>query len=126
MFEAAPDGTQKPILDSTALSIEVPANKGVSLSGTFDASWEQAAVIYVDGTMINEQIGSFNRPRFVLIGRKNTKQTVTVAGWHKRSPPSGGHPWVASRGKKVNETLKFDDSAGDEDFNDMLIKFAIE
>jgi hypothetical protein len=125
-----PDGNQKPILDSTVQSFEVPANKGAYLYGSFDAAWEQAAVIYVDGvngapTM--SQIGNYNRPTFMVVGRKDTKQTVTIAGWHKRSGPDGQNPWNASRGKREgNLILAYDDSGYDGDFNDMRIKVVID
>ena len=126
MFDKDPDNIQRPILDSTAQSFEVPANKGAYLHGSFNASWEQAAIVYADGARVG-QIGSYNRPTFLVVGKKPTKQTVTIAGWHKRGGPNGSLPWNASRGRKAgNIVIGFDDSGDDGDFNDCIVKVVID
>lgn len=128
MFDNDPDGTEKPILNSTVQSFELPAGSGAELSGSINGNWEQAAVVYVDGAAQEKQIGnSTGRDLYMQIAKKSVAQAVTVVGWHKRGGPDPGKPWVASRGMKGGSLfIAFDDSVDDGDFDDLRIKVDID
>jgi hypothetical protein len=127
IFDFDPDGKQNVTLESTVQTIQIPAGKGAFLSASFDAAFEQAVVLFVNGNRRPEELGSFNRPTFTVIGEQGAQQTLAVVGWHKRGGPDGSLPWVPSRGRiEGNFVAAFDDSAEDGDFNDCRVKVLID
>lgn len=121
---AAPDGSNQPINNLTIQSFRIPAYAITLLWGSGTAAWEQAVVIGIDGVRRAEQLGTFRRPNFLSIGEASRGRTLTLAGWHKRSGPDGAQPWHASRGRTIGEVASWDDSGGDNDFNDYLVRVA--
>ena len=118
----APDGASLPINNLTIQSFNIPAYATVLLWGWANASWEQAVVIGVDGVRQPQQLGSYDRPGFISIGPVDHPRTLTLAGWHKRSGPDGSQPWHASRGKTLGDVAGWDDSGGDQDFDDFRVR----
>ena len=94
------------------------------LYASFDTAWEQAAVIYIDGERYEHQMGSYVlRPHALTIHKKDTPFELTIVGWHKRSDPNAGLPWVASKGQRISPVVfAWDDSADDDDYRDLRIK----
>lgn len=119
---AAPDGSNQPINNLTVCSFEIPAYAITLLWGWANAAWEQAVVIGVDGVRHAEQLGTYPPRNLVTIGEADHPRTLTLAGWHKRGGPDGGKPWNASRGKTVGDVASWDDSGGDNDFNDYSVR----
>lgn len=118
----APDGTTQPINNLTIQSFSVPAYASILLWGWANAAWEQAIVIGINGVRNSEQLGTFHRPGFISIGPASHSRILTLAGWHKRSGPDSSQPWHPSRGKTANDLASWDDSGGDNDFNDYLVR----
>ena len=119
-----PEGNVSGIFPDSPLSLLVPAGYNVHLYGSFDSSWEQAIVIYIDGQRYDHQIGSFIlRPKVVTIPKREEGYELTLVAWHKRSDPNPDLPWVASRGQRVGPVVfAWDDSAEDGDYRDARVK----
>ena len=119
-----PEGNASLLADPSALSLIIPLDRTVYLYATFDTTWEQAVVIYINGERYPDQLGSFVlRPSFLTLPPQSAEYELTLVGWHKRSTPNPDLPWVASRGKRLGPIVfAWDDSAGDEDYRDTRIK----
>lgn len=115
----APDGTNQPVNNLTLQFIGtlLPFSTAIIQAGG-RSDWEQAGVIYVNGIRQVKLIGNFHHPNMFSLGERDFPQEIAVAGWHKRSGPAGGKPWVASRGRVQGGVAGWDDSFGDQDFND--------
>jgi len=110
--------------DSSALSLSIPQGVNVHLDGSFDSAWEQAVVIFINGQRYENQLGSYIlRQQALLLPALPEPYELTLVGWHKRSGPNAGLPWVASRGRRIGPVVfAWDDSAEDEDYRDIRIK----
>jgi hypothetical protein len=119
-----PEGNHSVLSDFSALSLTIPAEQNVHLYASFDSSWEQAVVLYVDGERYENQLGSYIlRPSVLTIPKRESGYELTLVAWHKRSNPNASLPWVASRGQRVGPVVfAWDDSAEDGDFRDVRIK----
>ena len=119
-----PEGNASLLSENSALSLSVPAEQNVHLYASFDTAWEQAVVIYIDGTRYENQLGSYIlRPSVLIIPKRETGYELTLVAWHKRSNPNASLPWVASRGQRIGPVVfAWDDSAGDGDYRDVRIK----
>ena len=119
-----PEGNVSGIFPDSPLSLMVPAGHNVHLYGSFDSSWEQAVVVYIDGQRYDHQIGSFVlRPKTMTIPQREEGYELTLVAWHKRSDPNPDLPWVASRGQRVGPVMfAWDDSAEDGDYRDARVK----
>ena len=119
-----PEGIPSVLSDTSALSLIIPAERSVFLYASFDGSWEQALVIYLNGERFENQIGSFVlRQSVLVIPPQPAEYQLTLVGWHKRSNANPDLPWVASRGRRIGPVVfAWDDSADDEDYRDMRIK----
>ncbi|WP_437090252.1 hypothetical protein [Streptomyces sp. enrichment culture] len=127
----APDGSHQ-VLNSTTVQHVCTVRRFSSaiIWARVNADWEQAGVVYVNGIRQPRTIGNYRHDGSVTIGEKDIEQKVAIAGWHKRSGPDSGKPWVASHGRlrarrMVPEFLvavaEWDDSwdAGVGDFDDL-------
>jgi len=119
----APDGTNQPVNTQTVqhLGTLLPFSTAVIFAGG-QASWEQAGVVYINDVRQPTLIGSHHHPRMFSLGERTFSQHIMVAGWHKQSPPAGGRPWVASRGRLQAGVAGWDDSGGDQDFEDLTAR----
>jgi hypothetical protein len=120
-----PDGKSRPINNLIAQYLTVPAYATAFLSGFSNAAWEQAVVVYIDGNRQGTQMGTFNRTGLMWLSTKDRSQQVMVAGWHKRSGPDAEQPWQASRGRTLGNVASWDDSGGDNDFNDYRVELVV-
>jgi len=101
-----PEGNVSGIFPDSPLSLVIPAGYSVHLFGSFDSSWEQAIVVYIDGQRYDHQIGSFIlRPKVVSIPKREESYELTLVAWHKRSDPNPDLPWVASRGQRIGPVV---------------------
>jgi hypothetical protein len=119
----APDGTNQPVNTQTVqhLGTLLPFSTAVIFAGG-QASWEQAGVVYINDVRQPTLIGSHHHPKMFSLGERTFSQHIMVAGWHKQSPPAGGRPWVASRGRLQAGVAGWDDSGGDADFEDLTAR----
>jgi hypothetical protein len=115
----APDGANRPVNNLTLqfLGTLRPFSTAIIQVGG-DGDWEQAGVVYINGIRQAQLIGNYHHPRIFSLGERTFNQEVAVAGWHKRSRPDAGQPWNASRGRVLAGSAGWDDSGGDNDFND--------
>src|ERR1700683_1950373 len=51
-----PEGNESTLHPTTALSLIIPAEQEVLLYASFDGSWEQAAVLYLNGQRFENQL----------------------------------------------------------------------
>jgi hypothetical protein len=123
-----PEGNESVLYPTSALSLIIPAERHVYLYASFDGSWEQAVVIYVNGERFDGQLGSFIlRSNYLAVPRQPADYELTLVGWHKRSSPNASLPWIASRGRRFGPVvLAWDDSAEDEDYRDTRIKLVTD
>lgn len=119
----APDGSNQPVNTQTVqhLGTLLPFSTAVIFAGG-QANWEQAGVVYINDVRQPTLIGSHHHPRMFSLGERTFSQHIMVAGWHKQSPPAGGRPWVASRGRLQAGVAGWDDSGGDADFEDFTAR----
>jgi hypothetical protein len=119
-----PEGNPSALCDNSALSLVIPAEQNVHLYASFDAAWEQAVVVYIDGARHENQLGSYVlRPSALTIPKRDAPYELTLVAWHKRSNPNAALPWVASRGRRMGAVVfAWDDSAEDGDYRDARIK----
>ena len=119
-----PEGNASVLSDYSALSLTIPAEQNVHLYASFDTSWEQAVVLYINGERYENQLGSYIlRPSVLTIPKKDADYELTLVAWHKRSNPNATLPWLASRGQRIGPVVfAWDDSAGDGDYRDVRIK----
>ncbi len=120
-----PDGKSQPINNLTVQYLTVPRFAIAYLSGSSNAAWEQAVVVYIDGNRQGTQIGTFDRTNLMWLSMKDQFQQVMLAGWHKRSGPNDEQPWQASRGRTLGNVASWDDSGGDNDFNDYRVELVV-
>jgi hypothetical protein len=123
-----PNGNESILHPTSVLSLIIPADCGVYLYASFDAAWEQAVVLHINGERFENQIGSFIlRPSFLALPKQPTGYELALVGWHKRSAPDAALPWVASRGRRIGPVVfAWDDSAEDEDYRDIRIKLVTD
>lgn len=119
-----PEGNASVLTENSALSLTIPADLSVHLYASFDSSWEQAVVVYIDGERVDGQLGSYIlRPSVLTIPKREAAYDLTLVAWHKRSDANASLPWVASRGQRIGPVVfAWDDSAGDGDYRDVRIK----
>ena len=119
-----PEGNASLLSDTSALSLSIPAEQSVHLYASFDAAWEQAVVIFINGERYESQLGSYIlRPSVLTIPKQDAPYELTLVGWHKRSNANATLPWVASRGQRIGPVVfAWDDSADDGDYRDTRIK----
>ncbi len=119
-----PEGNASLISDNSTLSLSIPAGQNVHLYASFDSAWEQAVVIYIDGTRFENQLGSYIlRPSVLSIPKQESAYELALVAWHKRSNPNASLPWIASRGQRIGPVVfAWDDSADDGDYRDVRIK----
>jgi len=119
-----PEGNPSVLSDDSALSLLIPAEHNVHLYASFDAAWEQAVVIYINGLRYENQLGSYVlRPSALIIPKRDAPYELTLVAWHKRSNPNAALPWIASRGRRIGAVVfAWDDSAEDGDYRDTRIK----
>src|SRR5215203_6710442 len=119
----APDGASQPLNTQTVqhLGTLLPFSTAVIFAGG-QSNWEQAGVVYINDFRQPTLIGSHHHPRMFSLGERTFSQHIMVAGWHKQSPPAGGRPWVASRGRLQAGVAGWDDSGGDADFEDFTAR----
>jgi hypothetical protein len=118
-----PEGNVSGIFPDSGISLSIPAGFNVHLFASFESSWEQAVVIFIDGERYNHQLGSFIRPVVLTVPKREEAYELTLVGWHKRSDPNPDLPWVASRGQRIGPVVfAWDDSAEDGDYRDIRIK----
>jgi len=119
-----PEGNASMLSDYSALSVTIPAEQNVHLYASFDAAWEQAVVLYLNGERYPEQLGSYVlRPSVLTIPKRDASYELTMVAWHKRSNANPALPWVASRGQRIGPVVfAWDDSADDGDYRDVRIK----
>jgi len=119
-----PEGNASALFNDSALSLTIPAEQSVHLYASFDAAWEQAVVLHIDGHRYEYQLGSYVlRPNVLTIPRQDAPYELTMVAWHKRSNANPALPWVASRGQRVGPVVfAWDDSADDGDYRDVRIK----
>ena len=119
-----PEGNASVLSENSALSLLIPAEQNVHLYASFDAAWEQAVVVYLNGVRYENQLGSFVlRPNALIIAKQDAAYELTLVAWHKRSDANAALPWVASRGQRIGPVVfAWDDSADDGDYRDTRIK----
>ena len=119
-----PEGNVSILSENSALSLSIPADQNVHLYASFDSAWEQAVVLYLNGHRYENQLGSYIlRPNNMVVPKQASDYELVLVGWHKRSSPNAGLPWVASRGQRIGPVVfAWDDSADDNDFRDTRIK----
>ena len=119
-----PEGNPSVLIENSALSLTIPGDLNVHLYASFDAAWEQAVVLYIDGERYENQLGNYIlRPSVLSIPKRDLAYELTLVAWHKRSNPNASLPWVASRGQRIGPVVfAWDDSAGDGDYRDVRIK----
>jgi hypothetical protein len=119
-----PEGNASLLSENSALSLSIPADQNVHLYASFDSAWEQAVVIYINGSRYENQLGSYIlRPSVLTIPKQEAGFELTLVAWHKRSNPNAGLPWIASRGQRIGPVVfAWDDSAEDGDYRDVRIK----
>jgi hypothetical protein len=119
-----PEGNVSSLADNSSLSLIIPAEQNVHLYASFDAAWEQAVVIYINGQRYEHQLGSYVlRPDVLTIPRQDAPYELSLVAWHKRSNADSTLPWVASRGQRIGPVVfAWDDSAEDGDYRDTRIK----
>lgn len=119
-----PEGNASVLSDYSALSLTIQAEQNVHLYASFDAAWEQAVVLFINGERYEYQLGSYIlRPTVLTIPKQAAPYELTLVGWHKRSNPNAALPWVASRGQQIGPVVfAWDDSAEDGDYRDTRIK----
>ena len=119
-----PEGRESVLAADSALSLSIPSEQNVHLYASFDGSWEQAVVLYINGERFDAQMGSYIlRPSVLTIPKREFAYELTLVAWHKRSNPNASLPWVASRGQRVGPVVfAWDDSAEDGDYRDVRIK----
>jgi len=121
MFDLhAPDGASEPVNTQTVQypGTLLPFSTAIIWAGG-NAAWEQAGVVYINGIRQAQLIGNYDHSNMFFLGERAFNQEIAVAGWHKRSGPDGGQPWVASRGRVQAGMAGWDDSGGDADFDDL-------
>ena len=120
---SAPDGSSQPINNLTIQHLgTLPAFSLGILDTRTDSAWEQAAVVFINGIRQGRLIGNYHHPGLFWFSQVGHPQDIMLAGWHKRSGPDGGQPWHASRGRRQGEWAEWDDSGGDQDFNDLRVR----
>ena len=119
-----PEGNEAILADTSALNLAIPAGQKVHLYSSFDEAWEQAVVLYLNGSRFDGQLGSYIlRSNDLVIPPQETDYELTLVGWHKRSSPNAALPWIASRGQRIGPVVfAWDDSADDGDFRDVRVK----
>ena len=119
-----PEGNVSVLSENSALSLSIPADQNVHLYASFDSAWEQAVVIYVNGSRYENQLGSYIlRPSVLTLPKQEVGYELTLVAWHKRSNPNASLPWIASRGQRIGPVVfAWDDSAEDGDYRDVRIK----
>jgi len=112
------------LADNSALALTINEEVTVHLYASFDAAWEQAVVIYLNGERFDGQLGSYVlRSESLVIPPQPVSYELTLVGWHKRSNPNASLPWVASRGCRIGAVVfAWDDSADDGDYRDARVK----
>jgi hypothetical protein len=119
-----PEGNPSLLSENSALTLSIPADQNVHLYASFDSAWEQAVVIYINGSRFDGQLGSYIlRPSVLTIPKQDVPYELSLVAWHKRSNPNATLPWIASRGQRIGPIVfAWDDSAEDGDYRDVRIK----
>jgi len=119
-----PEGNVSVLAEGSALTLSIPSEQNVHLYASFDGSWEQAIVLFIDGERYENQLGSYIlRPSVLTIPKREFAYELTLVAWHKRSDANASLPWVASRGQRIGPVVfAWDDSAEDADYRDVRIK----
>ena len=119
-----PEGNPSLLTENSALTLQIPADQNVHLFASFDAAWEQAVVIYINGSRFDAQLGSYIlRPSVLTIPKQDAPFELSLVAWHKRSNANATLPWIASRGQRIGPVVfAWDDSAEDGDYRDVRIK----
>ena len=123
-----PEGNESALHPTSALSLLIPADRGVHLYASFDSAWEQAVTLCLNGSRYEYQLGSFIlRSSSLTIPPQPAEYELTLVGWHKRSDANAALPWLASRGQRIGPVVfAWDDSADDEDYRDARVKLVTD
>lgn len=95
----APDGSRPEVMYSTTLlGFTLPPRQTAALFATSDADWEQAALVYLQGYRLHNDLGNYERLVTMLISWQDYPQQLLFTGWHKEGRPDAGLPWLPSHG----------------------------
>jgi hypothetical protein len=123
----APDGSNPGFMYSTtALWFPLPPGRTAALYATSDADWEQAALVYLQGYRLHDDLGNYERRVTLLVYAQEYPQQLVFTGWHKEGRPNSELPWLPSQGTSGPSFVAWKDtSAADAPYNDLRIDIVI-